>query len=89
MDLDLLAAVAESDVEAELIKTTVNAGTDQKSAASPSFYQSLVNVKHRVVVEPARPNLEAVKFSERIAPAQIAVLLPALPDTLVLTEVKA
>jgi hypothetical protein len=89
VDLDLLTAVSESTVEAELIKNTINAGMDQESAASTSFYESLVNVKHRVVVEPARANLKAKKFSERIAPAQIAVLSPVLPDTLVLTEVKA
>jgi hypothetical protein len=89
VDLDLLAAVSESAVEAELIKNTINAGVDPKSAVSTSFYESLVNVKHRVVVEPAHVNLKAKKFSERIASAQIAVLSTALPETLLLTEVKA
>jgi hypothetical protein len=89
VDLDLLAAVSESAVEAELIRTTINAGKKTTDGDLPSFYQSLVSVKHRVVVEPARANFKAKKFSERIAPAQIAVLSPALPDTLVLTEVKA
>ena len=92
VDLDLLAAVSESAVEAELIRTTINAGNtptdEEKPRDLPSFYQSLVSVKHRVIVEPARADFKAKKFSERIAPAQIAVLSPALPDTLVLTEVK-
>jgi hypothetical protein len=89
VDLDLLAAVSESAVEAELIRTTINAGKKPTDGDLPSFSQSLVSVKHRVIVEPARANLQAMKFSERIAPAQIAVLLPALPETLLLTEVKA
>jgi predicted phage baseplate assembly protein len=89
VDLDLLAAVSESAVEAELIRTTINAGKKPTDGDLPSFYQSLVSVKHRVIVEPARADFKAKKFSQRIAPAQIAVLSTALPDTLVLTEVKA
>jgi hypothetical protein len=88
-DLDLLGTVSENDVEAELIRTTINAGKKPTDGDLPSFYQSLVSVKHRVIVEPARANLQATKFSERIAPAQIAVLSPVLPETLLLTEVKA
>jgi predicted phage baseplate assembly protein len=93
VDLDLLASVSESAVEAELIRTTINAGKtpadEEKPGDLPSFSESLVSVKHRVVVEPAHVNLKAIKYSERIAPAQIAVLAPALPETLLLTEVKA
>ncbi|MBA3831286.1 MAG: putative baseplate assembly protein [Chthoniobacterales bacterium] len=92
VDLDLLAAVSESDVEAELIKTTINAGKvpadDEKSARLPSFSESLVSVQHRVVVQPARANSKARNYSERRNPAQVAVLSPALSETLVLTEVK-
>jgi hypothetical protein len=93
VDLDLLAAVSERDAEEELIKSTINAGKDQMDDNKPrkgkNFSESLASVKHRVVVEPARLNLKALKLSERIAPAQIAVLSPALPETLVLTEAKA
>jgi hypothetical protein len=85
VDLDILAARSESDMEAELLKTTVNAG--KGTSAGKSFSESLTSVKCRVVVEPARVNDAPTKFSDRIAPAQIAVLSPALPETLVLTEV--
>jgi hypothetical protein len=85
VDLDILAARSESDMEAELLKTTVNAG--KGTSAGTSFSESLISVNCRVVVEPARVNDAPTKFSDRIAPAQIAVLSPALPETLVLTEV--
>ncbi|PYI93753.1 MAG: putative baseplate assembly protein [Verrucomicrobia bacterium] len=85
VDLELLAASSESDMEAELLKTTVNAGKGPSTVKS--FSESLTSVKCRVVVEPARVNKAPTKFSDRIAPAQIAVLSPALPETLVLTEV--
>ena len=85
VDLDILAARSESDMEAELLKTTVNAG--KGTSAGKSFSESLTSVKCRVVVEPARINDAPTKFSDRIAPAQIAVLSRAAPETLVLTEV--
>jgi hypothetical protein len=85
-DLDVLAVISESQVEAELV-LSLNAGAPSKS--SPSFLESHKGVPHRVVVEPARANSKATEFSKRILPAQLAVLSPALPETVVLTEVKS
>lgn len=98
VDLDRLCAVSESSVEAELIKTTINAGKEKpegtgKTDVAPEFFETLIKgrlcVEHRVVVERARVNDQAKKIAERILPAQIAVLSPALPETLILTEAKA
>jgi hypothetical protein len=87
VDLDLLAAISESDVEAEITKTTLNAGQKGNGQAA-GFSESLADVKHRVAVRPARVNPQAAEFSDRIAPAQLAVLSPELPETLVLMEAK-
>jgi hypothetical protein len=87
--LDLLAAISESDIEAELTRTTLNAGQQAANGKPPAgFSESLVDVKCRVVVRPARSNPQAPKFSDRILPAQIAVLAAELPETLVLMEAK-
>jgi hypothetical protein len=89
VDLDLLAAISESDIEAELTRTTLNAGQQAANGTAPvGFSESLVDAKCRVVVRPARSNPQAPKFSDRIIPAQIAVLAPELPETLVLMEAK-
>lgn len=85
-DLDVLAVISESQVEAELA-LSLNAG--MRPTDSLSFVESLKGVPHRVVVEPARANPKATEFSKRILPAQLAVLSPALPETVVLKEVKA
>jgi hypothetical protein len=85
-DLDVLAVISESQVEAELAQS-LNAGA--RPSTSPSFIESLRGVPHRVVVEPARTNSDATDFSKRILPAQLAVLPPALPESVVLTEVKS
>jgi hypothetical protein len=91
VDLDFLATISESDVEAELRRTTLNAGkgsAEDNTPESKTFAEALVTVDHRVVVQPARVNAKATTFSERLVPAQIAVLSTALPETLILTEVK-
>ena len=95
VDLDYLCSVSEKSAEAELIRTTINAGNEKNpsSGAAPDFVKSLAAVglcaKHRIVVQPAHLNSKATALADRILPAQIAVLSPALPETLVLTEAKA
>jgi len=84
VDLDLLVAISESEVEAEITRTTLNAG---KGDDSKSFYEKLgAGVEHRVTVRSATSDPKA-EFSKRLSPSQIAVLSPVLPETLVLTEV--
>jgi predicted phage baseplate assembly protein len=92
VDLDLLAAISESDVEAELQRTTLDAGkgsTEDTPRESKSFVENLVTVKHRVVVQQARVNSKPTTSADLLLPAQIAVLSTALPETLILAEVKA
>jgi hypothetical protein len=84
VDLDLLVAISESEVEAEITRTTLNAG---KGDDSKSFYEKLgAGVEHRITVRSATSDPKA-EFSKRLSPSQIAVLSPVLPETLVLTEV--
>ena len=90
VDLDCLTKVSEKIIEDELISTTVNAGKGSPSAGNGSEFFELLkksSVKHRVVVEPAR--IDPAATSTEILPAQIATLSAALPETLLLAEVKA
>jgi hypothetical protein len=98
VDLDHLCSISEASAEAQLIKTTIRAGAGDKPAdganskVASGFFETLAAeghcAKHRIVVQPARRNKNA-EDKDRILPAQIAVLSPALPETLVLKEAKA
>ena len=84
VDLDLLAAISESEVEAEITRTTLTPG---KGDDAKSFYERLgTGVEHRIAVGSGRSDPKA-EFFKRLSPAQIAILSSVLPETLVLTEV--
>ena len=83
VDLDLLATISQSEAEAELTRTTTDGGQGDDSK---SLGATLADVGRRVVVRAACSHPEAKNYSDRLTPAQIAVLSPALPETLVLTE---
>ncbi len=86
VDLDLLDGVSETDAEdaaalAEKLEALAAA------AQAPPPKKKAGGAGERFVVEPARVDPAIADPSRRIRPAQIAYLDPALPDTLVLTEV--
>lgn len=83
VDLDLLATISQSQAEAELTRTTSDGG---KGDDANSFSATLVDAGGSVVVAPASADPDAKKISDRLKPAQLAVLSPLLPETLVLTE---
>jgi predicted phage baseplate assembly protein len=85
VDLDLLATISQSEAEAELTRTTTDGGQGDDSQ---SLVSTLADVGRRVIVEAARAHPEAKNYSDRLTSAQIAVLSPALPETLVLMEAK-
>jgi predicted phage baseplate assembly protein len=116
VDLDHLYPISEKTAEAELFRTTIDAGkggaqregrtfeerlaparagqeakADVETVTLRRFFKLPVKARpcagHRIVVEPARIDAKAEKLANRILPAQIAVLSPALSETLVITEI--
>jgi hypothetical protein len=83
-DLDLLTAISEEQVQDELLKGL--AGAQPPKTGPSAFVSSLSDTGARLCVQGARTDFTATKFSGRIRPAQLAVLSPALPETLLLME---
>lgn len=84
VDLDVLTAISEAEVQDELLKSL--AGAQPAKNGPSTFVSSLAKTKPRLCVEPARTDFAAANFKDRIRAAQLAVLSAALPETLLLTE---
>jgi predicted phage baseplate assembly protein len=84
-DVDLLTAISEEQVQDELLKGL--AGAQRPKTGSSAFVSSLKDAGPRLCVAAAWTDFTAAKFSDRIRPAQLAVLSAPLPETLLLTEV--
>jgi hypothetical protein len=85
-DLDLLATISEEQVQNELLKSL--SGAPPGKTGPPAFVSSLTSAGARLCVETARTDFTGTKFSDRIRPGQLALLLATLPETLLLTEVQ-